>query len=545
MESRRWQPLPGVEDGAIHPFLRKPDVCCSNVYLLDLAGMALIVDAGADAAQADELLALVKDLAPSSPPMVLFTHCHVDHVYRAAASPEWGAALGADFAAHAIGVDVLAAGDAHRTAADIFGLTLPGLEVSRRLFTSPGLSRAGPLSSEPLVACGRELGRVYAAPGHTPDHVLLRVGRTLFVGDLLYALEPGVAGIAGFDRDALERTYRGLSLLLADGGVEIVCPGHGAALPGGQAAAMLRELEARLAALPQIAPLSAERVVATRVVAFELLEEADRLFALIGGRLLALVHHLEALGEEEAARAIEAALEDDPVEPCLASFSRFADDYLAGRRHGVEFVLKGVQAARRIDAALAASAFADSADAALLARARRLADDFLAVVTGGRSQTRPEAFDLGVAIAARLDALRAPAVPDEEMLAAADDEAAFRAALIRRLATPPLLAEVEVELALPGDPLPIVADRARFDDLVDALLEDLVGAGHRRVGIGCGLAAGRTLLVIEGEPGAPPPLGLRRAEAYRRRFGSAGASFTAVESGSPGVAIGFPAPPSR
>ncbi|MEN6518608.1 MAG: MBL fold metallo-hydrolase [Methanospirillum sp.] len=541
MESRRWQPLPGLEEGAIFPFLRKPDVCCSNVYLLDLPGAAVIVDAGADPRQSDELAALVKDLAPDSPPVVLFTHCHVDHVYRAATAPEWGEEMGAEFAAHAIGADVLAAGDVHRTAADIFGLSLPGLDVSRRLFASsvPG---SDPLPWEPLAVGGRELGRVYAAPGHTPDHLLLHVGRTLFVGDLLSALEPGVAGLAGFDRDALGRTYRGLDLLLAEGRVETVCPGHGAPLPAGQAAAMVRGLRTQLAALPPIAPFSAERAVATRVVAFELLEEADRLFALIGGRLLALVHHLSVLGEEAAADAIEAALEDDPVEPCLASFNRFADEYLAGRRHGIEFVLKGVQAARRIDAALAKSAFADSADAALLARARRVADDFLAVVTGGRPETFPEAFDLDLAVAARVEALRAPAVPDEEMLAAAEDEAAFRAALIRRLAAPPLLAEVEVGVAVSEGPLPIVADRTRFDDLVDALLEDLVGAGHRRIRIGCGLDAGLPRLAIEGEAAGPPPFGLRRAEAYRRRFGSAGALFEAAGGRSPGAWVSFPPP---
>lgn len=541
MESRRWQPIPGLEEGAIYPFLRKPDVCCSNVYLLDLAGAAVIVDAGADARQADELAALAGDLAPVSPPIVLFTHCHVDHVYHAATAPEWGAELGAEFAAHAIGADILAAGDVHRTAADIFGLALPGFAVPRRLFAS-GASGTGPLHSEPLAVGGRELGRVYSAPGHTPDHVLFQAGWTLFVGDLLYALEPGVAGVAGFDRDALGRTYRGLDLLLAAGEIETVCPGHGPALSAGQTAAMLRGLQAQLAALPPIAPLSAERVIATRVVAFELLEEADRLFALIGGRLLALVHHLSALGEEAAADAVEAALQEDPVEPCLASFNRFADEYLAGRRHGIEFVLKGVQTARRIDAALAKSDFADSADAALLARARRVADDFLAVVAGGRPRTFPETFDLNLAVAARVQALRAPAVPDEEMLAASDDEAAFRAALIRRLASPPLFAEVDAELALPKDPLPIVADRIRFEDLVDALLEDLVGAGHHRIRIGCGLDAGRPLLAIEGEAGGPPPFGLRRAEAYRRRFGSAGASFAAA---GPDVTVHFPAPRDR
>ena len=81
LEDQRWQPVPGATGAEIYPFLRKPDVTCSNAYIIRTPGDVLIIDTGADAGQMDRILSLVEDLLREAPrPVTLFfTHCHADH----------------------------------------------------------------------------------------------------------------------------------------------------------------------------------------------------------------------------------------------------------------------------------------------------------------------------------------------------------------------------------------------------------------------------------------------------------------------------------
>ena len=53
--------------------------------------------------------------------------------------------------------------------------------------------------------------------------------------------------------------------------------------------------------------------------------------------------------------------------------------------------------------------------------------------------------------------------------------------LLARIGTPPLLADVGVDLDLGPEPLSVLTDRDRFLDLVTYLLEELVGTGARAV----------------------------------------------------------------
>ena len=75
---------------------------------------------------------------------------------------------------------------------------------------------------------------------------------------------------------------------------------------------------------------------------------------------------------------------------------------------------------------------------------------------------------------------------DEDILASADDDAAFGRLLLARIGMPPLLSEVAVDLDIGTEPLPVLADRDRVLDLVTYLLEDLVGTGARAIAIHAG-----------------------------------------------------------
>lgn len=534
MAPAAWRPVPGLASTRYCALLRRPDICCSNAFIAAGPGAVLAVDPGADAAQAALLARFAGEaLAPAPRPFVIvLTHCHVDHVLQAVAPSGRLGRLGAVLAAHEGCAAVLAEGDPVLSSAHLFGEPLPRCSVPVRLFSSsppdgPGELRREPccaagLRGERLTVGGTSVAEVYPAPGHTPDSVVVRVGDLLLVGDLLFALDPGVAGLPGFDLEALATTAASIRRLVEDGGIIEVIPGHGPSLPPCEAAAALARIEQAARLQPEICPLTPERIAATRVVALELLDEADRVFAQVGGSLLVLAHHLETLGEEEAAAGIEESLAVDGIDPCLASFNRFVGEFEAGERIEFQVLLKAIQATCRIEAALCRGCAGCTGDAEPLARFRRLADDFMTVVASGAPAAVLVPVDLNDAVGGVVSAARSSAVPDEAVFAAVDDEQAFLDVLVRRLTAPPLYPGDCLAFAPSPAPVQVVTDPARLGDGLRAVLEDLAGAGHGRVQVEAGAAG---TVTVRGDPDAPSPFGLRRREAYRRRFEACGAAF--------------------
>jgi hypothetical protein len=98
---------------------------------------------------------------------------------------------------------------------------------------------------------------------------------------------------------------------------------------------------------------------------------------------------------------------------------------------------------------------------------------------------------------------------DEDILASADDEAAFGRLLLARIGMPPLLSEVAVDLDIGTDPLPVLADRDRVLDLMTYLLEDLVGTGARAIAIHAGRGGEAAVATISGTCCAEPSGGGR------------------------------------
>ncbi|HOV67377.1 MAG TPA: MBL fold metallo-hydrolase, partial [Methanoregulaceae archaeon] len=473
MAPAAWRPVPGLPSTRYRAFLRRPDICCSNALLAAGPRAVLVVDPGADAAQAALLARFAGaalDAAPR-PVVVVLTHCHLDHVLQAVTPSGRLSRIGAVLAAHDICATVLGDGDPVLSAAYLFGERLPRYPVPVRLFSGrspegPGEIRREPcctagLRGERLTVGGSPVAEVYPAPGHTPDSVVVRIGGLLLVGDLLFALDPGVTGLPGFDLGALTATAASVRRLVEEGGVVEVIPGHGRPLPAREAVAALERLERAARIGPRARPLTPERITATRILAQELLDEADRVFAQVGGRLLVVAHHLEALGEPEAATGVGEALPAGEFETCLASFNRFVREFEAGERVESQVLLKAVQATRRIESALCRGSAGDPAP---LVRVRRLADDFMATITNGAPAVALVPVDLNEAVGTVVSAAQRSAVPDEAVLAAVDDERAFLDVLVRRLAAPPLFTGDGLRFAPSPVPVRVVTDPDRLGD---------------------------------------------------------------------------------
>ena len=129
-------------------------------------------------------------------------------------------------------------------------------------------------------------------PGHSPDSICLRVCGLLFIGDILFAANPGVAGMRGWDQAALICSLDGILALLSGGWVSYVCPGHGRVIPLDDAIRVLSAVRTDALALANIAELNRDRAVQTAAFAEDCMEQVNELFTVMAGTpFLCLVCH--------------------------------------------------------------------------------------------------------------------------------------------------------------------------------------------------------------------------------------------------------------
>ncbi len=536
LNDQQWQPVPGTAGAEIYPFLRKPDVTCSNAYLIRTPGEILLIDTGADAGQMDRIVALVDTLLRETPrPVILIvTHCHADHCYQAIRDRRFRALPDLSVAAEETGARALEAGDATRTVAELMGWEIEPLPVRLPLLTARDRETLGAdggiaLHRQQVPLHSGNTLLVYHTPGHSPDSICIRFGEYLFIGDLLFSTSPGIAGIAGWDQPALLASVGRVRWILANEPVSLCCPGHGRSIPASAMPGLLDRLQGEAEKMAGIGTFDRERLDDSLEHAIDLLQEANRVFAAIAGRLYALAYRLDDLGEASEARRYQELLESDQIDGFLADFSRFADEFNAGEKFEVQLVLKAVQVIQRVEAHFAGDRLDHVVDASLLRRADRLLADFMNTILGYRDTAHLSAVDLlSVLRDLVAGALTCP-FSDAAFIEAADDPAAYRAELVCRLAYLPLFEGVDIVLGGDGDLLPpVLIDRERFSDEVVGILEDMAASGAREIRLSTRREEDAVGLLIRGSG----TLSERRLRFYRRKFGLSGASLAATGDGS-------------
>ena len=246
----QWEMLPGALDTAMLAFARRPGVLRCNTYLLRTPEYVLVIDPGADQAQAlaaaDTARALTRELPRQA--ALCLTHCHLDHC--AATGAFLDALPEATVVCHSAGAEALRRGDADLTLAALTALAIPALGDIHALFAGPGpagVSRAmdtpdGGLRSLSIPIGPRDALQVYHTPGHSPDSVCYRVGGALFAGDLPFATGPGLVALPGWNGVQLAASLGKILWLLDHCNVTTVLPGHGRALARGEARRVMADM---------------------------------------------------------------------------------------------------------------------------------------------------------------------------------------------------------------------------------------------------------------------------------------------------------------
>jgi hydroxyacylglutathione hydrolase len=178
----------------------------ANCYVLgdEQSGEAVVVDPGGDA---PKILRKLTD-RKLKPVAIVGTHGHFDHIEALASLKR---ATGAPILVHKGDLPL------------IQGMTGQAALFGVRVEASPPPDRF--LEEGDRIAFGGYALEVLHTPGHSPGSVSLRLEKTVFVGDLLFAGSIGRTDLQGGDYDTLIASVRQKIFTLPDD--TLVYPGHG------------------------------------------------------------------------------------------------------------------------------------------------------------------------------------------------------------------------------------------------------------------------------------------------------------------------------
>lgn len=540
-----WYPVEGAADTQIAALINKPSITNSNAYLLRTPHRLVIVDPGAEPAQVERLNALIARELEDGPRevLLLLTHAHLDHF---AAVEKLKVATGRPLTfVHAVGARAIREKDTQHMLAFLYRIVpVPDVVVDGAFFAptpdghvarreEPGPDGT-PLIVERLMLEPDLALDIYETPGHSPCSCTFHIGRHLIIGDVLFGASPGLAGLAGWSSDGLARSTRLIRHLVQSQDITTCWNGHGDAVTGAVALKMLSNVEAQAATLSNIAVVDEDRISLLRQFAIELLHEIDHLLTLIGARLMVVAYHLENMEEREEALRLTKSLDIDALEQQLVDFRKFHLAFERGEQPELSVAMKAGGTLGRVRRAIAEHRDGASAALSLTGRAEYLIDAFLQMLRGLTFQPNVTPVNLGELVTSIVRHEQSPHFGADDLLAASDDEEAFRRLLIGNLMAGSLLSKCEVIVR----PIPVaddwdgtaLVDLPPFQNILLAALETMAaGADTGPIDIALDRESGQLLLRIS-RSGKAFAIPSTREALYNRAMRQMGGTF-GIEQG--------------
>jgi glyoxylase-like metal-dependent hydrolase (beta-lactamase superfamily II) len=520
--SLSWQPVPGAPGVRIYPLIRKIDTISSNSYLIQTDDVILLIDPGGLAEQSAQLALVIEEIREGNdrPVFVFLTHAHLDHFFGTQCTPEFAHPEAAIFAVQEAGATALENGDARLTQAELLGQTISPVRIGLPLITDERSNFCGvPISlafsngATVIITRGQTHGgllqeriqfgpgpslEVYHTPGHSPDSICLRMGGLLFIGDVLFAANPGIAGLCGWDQPALIHSLEGIENFIEESRIDFVLPGHGRVITAADAGRMFSAIRIDALALENIAELNHERAIETAAFAQDCIEQVNELFTIMAGRLYYVSYVMDELGEGDIAEEISHLIKGDRIDDLLDAFRSFSEEHHKRRGVSIHLALKAGQVIARLERLFDGAELAHIIDQSLVQRAARLLSDYTTMLRGFCPPRELAEYDLVRHLEALVTGLSVPACSDDDLLSSADDDLAFIRVLIRRIGMQPLLSDVVFSFSSAEKHLMATVDHDDLTDLVTYILEDLVGTGADAITLQVERSEDAALITISG-----------------------------------------------
>jgi len=524
MESEILQPVDGTEQIEVYPYIRSIDMMSSNSYIISSEDQLALIDPGGLDDQTDRLIEVLFGLYDRKPrPLVFYlTHIHADHSFQlnrrdlfesfdqAALAVQEHGALALERGADEMTLSRFLRKKVDPISPEIWllssedmkdraprRLTLDGGLIFKYATESKDIGGGQILNSQRVEMGGRDQLEIFHLPGHSPDSVVIRAGDILFLGDLLFASNPGVAGIPGWSRDELMASIKKALWILDNRDIRICCPGHGRPMDIETVKRTLVRSHKYTASLEDIAVIDHDWARLTADYAHAALREMDRLFTIITGRLILTSSVLEDLEETEAARDAEGLVDAVAIDELFTRMDYFLSSHRADEILDIELVLRAGHTFGRLERIFEKKQVEGLFEDHLLRRAERLLNDYMVTFRGFRPYQSLSPKNLNSVVDASLEAFRHKPYDEDAILAAETEEEYLRA--LRARITHVNLAERAGLVFERVDDLPeVLIDAERFSDLVIDVLERLVAARAEEIVIETARRDGSILASISG-----------------------------------------------
>lgn len=570
LESLAWQPVPGAPDASIYPLIRKIDTISSNSYLLSTPDAIILIDPGGLSSQVELLSGVIGECRAKHerPVFVFLTHIHIDHFIGVQSNPAFAHPEAAIFAVQEAGAGALEVADPTLTVAAILETKLRPMKVGLPLATAerertPGVpvpltfpngatitivpdgytgKNSHTLRHERITFGPGPALDIYHTPGHSPDSICLCMGDLFFIGDILFAASPGVAGMRGWSQQDLLATLPVVGELIAGGTIRMVLPGHGNVLPSNDAVRMLEMVRKDASTLSGITELNYERAVKIAEYAGDCMEQVNELFTIMAGRLQYTSYLMDELGEGGMAEEANALIRSDTIDELLETFRDYADEHHRGQKISVHLVLKAGQVIAKLGRTFNRDELGGIIDPTLVDRAARLLSDYTTLLRGFAPPGELSDHDIASLTEAVVTGVSVPPCSDEDVLTSGDDDAAFVRILLKRIGARPLLEDVDVTVSLGKNPLHVIIDGEHYADLLTYILEDLVGTGADRIAIHAQERGNSILILVTGNVPHQPVQQERRTWRFLRGLAERSGGSLAITGGDEAQQFEFEAP---
>jgi len=507
LKNEAWQSVTGMAQTFVYPIIGRTNIDTSNAFILNSPTAIVIIDPGNLPEQITKISQVVGDVQAEKrrPVIVYLTHCHVDHCFEFLKDPSLLAAnVPVYVAIQESGFDAIERQDRGMTCAGQYRTVIPDPNMDiyllsaedRRFNTTKKLMLANDLSLEVItntlvtpggntffaqdIIFNGDRIKAYYTPGHSPDSLSFQVGNILFVGDVMVAAEPFIAGIPGWSKGDLSASVQNLLWLIEDDDIAFVAQGHGEVLASDRAVAILKNMVPRINNIVMRKQFDLSTILASSEYAVDLSQEVTDLVAVMTASMRRVVHYLNILEESGEASRYETAFDSNKLNRLFSAFNEMIDQMHSGKLIEVGLILRSAGLFNKIRKMLKADGLDSVVGEALLSRLERSFGDFITSGSGRAIQQDRTRFEAGELLTQLIGRLKEDIHSDQSILDTLDDEKQFISALIRRIAFKQEFTQVKFMLSDEKD-VWIESDRERLEEVIDIIIEMMSHEGSREI----------------------------------------------------------------
>ncbi|NCC52272.1 MAG: MBL fold metallo-hydrolase [Spartobacteria bacterium] len=456
-----WQDIPG-SSARMMTLTFARNCMSSNAYIIHAEYALLVIDPGTHPEQLSAIRTVLQDHLSRSdrPVLILLTHGHHDHASGIAELPVDHPHI--HVAADHSSVEPLGRHDSLVTLSYFFDTGSSPVLVDIALFapqdtatprthtcaqgvtltTGYYTDTPHPVLRQGLALSASEQAYLYQTPGHSEDSLSIQIGEYLFLGDLLFATQPGVAGAIGWDRDKLTRSCLLVERLVQAEGITLCLNGHGPAMPAEKAMHVLRSVH-ESAKRKEYVTLDPARRDFLKTCAHAMMQHITDLLTILSGRLYTLSFALEQLDDSEQSSRLLASLDVDAIEELLTDFSRRTEQYQQASIQ-LTLVLKSLTTINKLREIVRHNCLEPFITTALLSRIEHTIDLLTDTIHGLAIEALRDEIDLHALLREVIHDLQAPAHTPQQLEDSLDDPSMFSMLLALRVQQKPLLADMDI-----------------------------------------------------------------------------------------------------